>query len=107
VGILFATLVNLVFVTLVFLAAATWQWPRGATLVGVAVVAGLAGVLSALYVGRRSGIHAFLGGMISIPLIGLVASNGDWQAAIYAGAFCAFGGLLLEKFGPERFRATS
>lgn len=106
-AVIFAALLNLILVSLVFLASSTWLWSRGTTLLIVAAMGVLAGVLTAFYVGRRSGIHAFLGGMLSIPLIGWLSSSGDWQMAIYAGASCALGGLLLEKFGPERFRTPT
>jgi len=103
-GIVFAMLINLVLISLVDLLATTLQWPRSTTLLIAVAAALLAGVLTTFYVGRRSGIHAFLGGMISIPLIAFIVFAGDWQAALYAGAFCALGGLLMEKFGPSRYR---
>ncbi|MEZ4707909.1 MAG: hypothetical protein R3A44_11915 [Caldilineaceae bacterium] len=98
-GILFGLLANLILVTLVSLLAAALDWSRGGLLIGAVVAAVTAGVLTARYVGARAGIHAFLGGMLSIPLLGLIAFSGDWQAAFFGGAFCALGGILMEKFG--------
>jgi hypothetical protein len=56
----------------------------------------VAGVWTAQYVGQRGGIHAFLGGLLSIPLIGLFIFPGGWQLAIFAGAFCTLGGAVTE-----------
>ncbi|MEZ4663335.1 MAG: hypothetical protein R2911_37800 [Caldilineaceae bacterium] len=97
-GILFGLLANLILVTLVSLLVAALDWSRSGLLIGTAVAAVIAGVLTARYIGARAGIHAFLGGMLSIPLLGLIAFGGDWQAAFFGGAFCALGGILMEKF---------
>lgn len=56
----------------------------------------VAGGLTALYVQQRGGIHALLGGMISVPLLGLFVFPGLWQLAILAGAFCTLGGAVVE-----------
>ena len=98
VGILFALLANLILVTLASLLAATWGWSRAWLLVASAAAALVAGVFTARFVGARAGIHAFAGGMLSVPLLGLITFGGDWQAAFYGGAFCALGGILMEKF---------
>lgn len=61
------------------------------------VVAPLAaGVLAALYTGYRGGIHAFLGGMLSIPFLIFLVFQGVWQFGIFAGAFCTAGGAITE-----------
>ena len=44
--------------------------------------------------------------VISVPLVAWVAFPGDWQVALYAGAFCALAGLSMEKFGPARYRGA-
>jgi hypothetical protein len=56
----------------------------------------LVGILTTWYVKRRGGIHAFIGGMLSIPLLALTAFNGNWQFAVIAGAICGLGGSLSE-----------
>lgn len=98
VGVLFALLATLILVTLASLLAAAMGWSRSGLLLSTALAAFVAGVLTARYVGARAAIHAFLGGMLSIPLLGLIAFSGDWQAAFFCGAFCALGGILMEKF---------
>lgn len=56
----------------------------------------LAGVLTALYVRYRGGIHAFIGGMITVPLLALLVFQGNWLSALLAGALCALAGALSE-----------
>jgi hypothetical protein len=56
----------------------------------------VAGGLTAFYTRQRGGIHAFLGGMLSVPLLGLLVYPGSWQLALLAGAFCTLGGAVLE-----------
>lgn len=60
--------------------------------------AALGGVVTTLYVGQRGGVHAFVGGMLSIPLLGFLIVPGEWAFAIYAGTACALGGLLTQQF---------
>ncbi|MCB9147778.1 MAG: hypothetical protein H6641_03385 [Caldilineaceae bacterium] len=100
-GVLFALLMNLILLTLLSLLATTLGWPRNALLTSAIVVALAVGGLTARYVGARAGIHAFLGGMLSIPLLGWIAFGGDWQIAFFGGAFCALGGILVEKFSEK------
>jgi hypothetical protein len=57
----------------------------------------LAGYMTALYVRQRGGIHAFLGGMISVPLLGIYIFSGNWPLALFAGSFCTLGGTLTER----------
>ena len=56
----------------------------------------LAGGLTAYYTGVRGGIHAFSGGLLSIPIFGLFVFPNAWQLAIFAGAFCTLGGAIME-----------
>ncbi len=93
---LFALAANLLLVTVADSMAEQLQW-RG-NLESIAVICGalLAGGFTAFYVRQRGGIHAFIGGMISIPLLGLVILAGAWQLAILAGAFCTLGGAITE-----------
>lgn len=56
----------------------------------------LAGMLTALYVRQRGGMHAFLGGMVSVLPLTFFIFQGSWQPALYAGAFCTIGGALTE-----------
>ena len=59
----------------------------------------LAGVLTAFYVSQRGGIHAFLGGLLSMAPLGLFIFNNftnPWQLAIFAMSFCTLGGAATE-----------
>jgi hypothetical protein len=56
----------------------------------------LAGWLTARYTGVRGGLHAFLGGLISVPILGFFVFPNQWQLAILAGAFCTLAGAVTE-----------
>lgn len=56
----------------------------------------LAGLLTAFYVQQRGGIHAFIGGMISVPLLALLIFQGNWQSALLVGVLCALAGTVGE-----------
>jgi len=58
----------------------------------------LAGVATAYYVKSRGSMHAFIGGLISIPFLALISFDGAWQPAIVAGALCGMGGALGDLF---------
>lgn len=95
-GVLFALAANLMLVTLVEvlshqLGLGNWAW----LLAGIAAPL-LAGLLTARYTGQRGAIHAFLGGLISIPIIGLLILPDAWQFALFAGAYCTLGGAVTE-----------
>ena len=95
-GVLFAAAANLLFVTLGYgmlvRLGAPPQYGILASLVGPAI----AGAFTAYYVKQRGGIHAFIGGILSAPLIALIVFSGVWQLGILAGACCGFGGALTE-----------
>lgn len=97
-GVLFAVVVNILLVTLADLAIAQFDLSDN---VGLSVVLRLlgplfAGILTALYVGPRGGIHALLGGMISVPLLATFVLFNAWRVSLLAGIVCAFGGAVTE-----------
>lgn len=90
-GVLFALAANLLLVTVADMAL-----PQvGAIVSGIAAPL-IAGALTARYTQQRGGMHAFLGGMISIPILGGILFPGLWQMATLAGAFCTLGGTITE-----------
>lgn len=95
-GVIFAIACNMLLVTVVDLAIRD----RGLAVtlaVALRLLAPIvAGVLTAYYVRQRGGIHAFIGGMISIPLLAFLVFQGNWQSALLAGALCALAGALAE-----------
>ena len=95
-GVLFALAANLLLVTVADSIAEQLQWSGGLESIAVICGALLAGIFTAFYVRQRGGIHAFIGGMISIPILGLFILAGAWQLAIFAGAFCTLGGAIME-----------
>lgn len=95
-GVLFALATNLLLPTAVNTLGELWG--LGALLWGLTAIAAplVAGALTARYTMQRGGIHAFLGGLLSVPILGFVVFPGNWQLAILAGAFCTLGGALTE-----------
>ena len=95
-GILFALAANLLLVTVVNMLVEQWQ-PQPALAMLITLLAALvAGGFTALYVRQRGGMHAFIGGFASTPILALFILPGLWQTAILCGAFCAVGGVLTE-----------
>jgi tryptophan-rich sensory protein len=95
-GIIFALAATLLLVTLANSAVAPWQTNGQLILLVTLLAAFIAGGLTAYYTGHRGGMHAFVGSVISIPLLALFIIPGWWQGAILAGAFCTLGGTLAE-----------
>lgn len=96
-GVLFAWAANVFAVTVVDLVLG---WLRAGTnfeLLATVVAPVAVGLLTTLYVGQRGGIHAFLGGMASIPVLALWVFSDQWLLALFAGAFCGLSGALAEK----------
>jgi hypothetical protein len=102
IGILFAVALNLVLVTLADLAIQQLGLAVTASVALRLLAPFVAGVLTALYVGVRGGVHAFLGGLISVPLIALFVLSGAWRVSLLAGAFCALGGAVTEVIRRQR-----
>lgn len=95
-GVLFAIAGNLLLVTVVDFAIRNRAIDPGLALALRLLAPMAAGLLTALYVRQRGGIHAFIGGMISIPLFALLIFVGNWPFAILAGALCALAGAMSE-----------
>ncbi len=95
-GVLFALAANMLLVTVFRGLVQVVGMPFELNVLDTMVAPLLAGVLTAFYAPHRGGMHAFLGGMLSIPLLALFIFDGVWQFAIYAGAFCTLGGAVTE-----------
>ncbi|MBX3010149.1 MAG: hypothetical protein KF832_01535 [Caldilineaceae bacterium] len=96
VGVLFAIASNLLLVTVVDLSLAGRVLPLWVALLFRFLAPIIAGVVTTLYVGQRGGMHAFIGGMITIPLLALLVFGGNWLSALLAGALCALAGAVCE-----------
>lgn len=95
-GVIFAIACNMLLVTVVDLAIRDRELAVNLAVALRLLAPLVAGVLTALYVRRRGGMHAFIGGMITIPLLALLVFQGNWQSALLAGALCALAGALSE-----------
>lgn len=102
VGVLFAVALNLLLATLADLAIDQWATPVLFSAALRLVAPLLAGLLTALYVGTRGGIHAFLGGVISVPLLVSFVLPGAWRVSILAAILCALGGAVTEMINRRR-----
>lgn len=94
-GVVYPLLINIALATIASLAALQLRSPNLLTF--VALAGAITGILTVLYVGKRGGVHAFIGGMISVPIIAWVAFSWSWTPALYAGIFCALAGLLFDR----------
>ncbi|MCB0071222.1 MAG: hypothetical protein KDE20_07170 [Caldilineaceae bacterium] len=95
-GIVFALGMNVMLVTGAQLLVTFTALPLTAEALATFVGPVIAGVLTAVYVRERGGIHAFLGGVISVPILTYLVFGGYWQFGIFAGAFCGLAGSLME-----------
>ncbi len=95
-GVIFALAANLLLVTVADLVATRLGLGVNGSVALRLLLPFLAGVITTLYVGQRGGIHAFLGGMISIPILALAILPGAWQVSLLAGALCTLGGAVTE-----------
>lgn len=95
-GVLFALAANMLLVTLTSSLVQAMQWPAEFEVLATLVAPLAAGALTALYARVRGGMHAFLGGMLSVLPLMLFVFDGVWQLAVFAGCFCTLGGALTE-----------
>ncbi len=95
-GVLFALAANMLLVTAAHMLVAGTALPPEAEVLATFVGPTIAGIATALYVKQRGGMHAFIGGLISVPLLAYVAFGGFWQPAVLVGAFCGLTGSLTE-----------
>lgn len=95
-GIVFAFATNLLLTTAAELLVSGPSFGFDAEILATAIAPVIAGILTALYVKQRGGMHAFLGGMLSVPVLALFTFGQNWQFALLSGAFCALGGALTE-----------
>ena len=95
-GVLFALAANLLLPTAVEALLGPFQLGAILWVLTAGVAPFLAGILTARYVGSRGGMHAFLGGLISLPILGFFVFPGRWDLAIYSFSFCTLGGALTE-----------
>ena len=95
-AILFAFAANILLVTVTNGLVQTLHWPPELEVLATLVAPAVAGILTALYVPYRGGMHAFWGGMLSIFPLAVFIFSGVWQLAVFAGCFCTLGGALTE-----------
>ena len=95
-GVLFALACNMLLVTAVDLVIRDQGLAVNLAVALRLLAPVVAGVLTAFYVRQRGGIHAFIGGMVTIPLLALLVFQGNWQSALLAGALCALAGAVSE-----------
>ena len=97
-GILFALAANMLLVTVADALVQGVGLPISYELLATIVAPVIAGATTTFYVKQRGGIHAFIGGLLSIPLLTYLVFGGFWQFGILAGAYCGLSGSLTEIF---------
>jgi len=95
-GVLFAIATTLLLVTVVDLAIRDRSLALGVAVTLRLLAPIFAGVLTALYVRQRGGVHAFIGAIVALPLMALFIFQGNWQSAVLAAALCALAGAVSE-----------
>ncbi len=97
-GILFALAANMFLVSAADALVQGLSLPISYEVLATLVAPFIAGTATAFYVKQRGGVHAFLGGLLSIPLLTYLVFGGFWQFGILAGAFCGLSGAITEIF---------
>lgn len=95
-GVLFAFAANVLFVNLMDRLVRAVALPVTFEVLATLVAPLLVGVATHLYVQQRGGMHAFLGALLSVPVLAFIPFDGNWRFAVLAGAFCAMGGAIME-----------
>lgn len=95
-GIIFALAANLLLVTVADYLITALDLGVNPSVAVRLLLPFLAGAATTLYVGRRGGIHALIGGMISVPIIALAILPGAWRVSLLVGVLCALGGAVIE-----------
>jgi hypothetical protein len=95
-GVLFALAANILLVTLVDALVARLGGALNLELLATIVAPLVAGIATTLYTGERGAVHAFLGGLLSMPILFLIVFRGVWPLAVFAMAFCTLGGAFAE-----------
>jgi hypothetical protein len=95
-GVLFALAANLLLTTGADIVVRRLQVSLDYEIIATLVAPFIAGLLSALYARQRGAMHAFIGGMLSVPILAIYVFALNWQLAVFAGAFCGLGGAMTE-----------
>jgi hypothetical protein len=95
-GVLFALAANTLLVTLADSLVARIGGSLNLEMLATVVAPLIAGIVSALYTRERGTMHAFLGALLSMPILYLVVFAGAWPLAVFAMAFCTLGGAFTE-----------
>lgn len=95
-GVLFAFAANMLLTTAADLLVGRIASSSDAEILATMVAPIVAGLLTALYTRQRGGMHALLGGMLSVPALALFVYGNNWQFALLSGLFCTLGGSLTE-----------
>jgi hypothetical protein len=104
-GILFGTAACLLLVTTADMLVSRFGLPSTYVTLATVVAPVLAGILTALYVRTRGGMHAMIGSLLALPIMVIVVFGGVWQPAVLAFAFCTLGAALTEIVLRRRMRS--
>jgi hypothetical protein len=95
-GVLFAFAANVLLITVADMVVGWTATGLNLEWLATAVAPLAAGAATALYTRNRGAVHAFLGGLLSLPVLVLFVFPGYWQFGLFAAAFCTLGGAFTE-----------
>lgn len=95
-GVLFALAANVLLVTLADALVSRLGGGLELEMLATVVAPLVAGAAAARYAGERGAMHAFLGALLSLPVLFLVVFQGALPLAVFAMAFCTLGGAFTE-----------
>jgi hypothetical protein len=95
-GIIFAFAMNVLLVTFTHSVIQALRLSLNSELLATVVAPLIAGAATAAYVRSRGGVHALIGSLLALPILGLYVFPSAWPLAIFAAAFCTMGGAAAE-----------
>ncbi len=95
-GVIFAFAMNLLLVTLTHSAVQALHLSLNSELLATVIAPLIAGAATAYYAKARGGVHALIGSIFALPILGLYVFPNAWPLAVFAAAFCTMGGAVTE-----------
>ena len=95
-GVMFAFAVNVLLVTVTHNLVQILQANLNAELLATVLAPLVAGAATAYYARARGGVHALLGSLVALPVLGIYVFPNAWPLAVFAASFCTMGGAITE-----------
>ena len=95
-GVMYAFAANVLLVTLTHNLVLALGANLNAELLATVFAPLLAGGATAYYTKTRGGVHALLGSLVALPILGIYVFPNAWPLAVFAASFCTMGAALTE-----------